>query len=465
MSILSQLWNDAVQQYIRLKKIILRYPSPQNGTKNISFYRQMFERNAAAKLVIDPSTGQIIEANQAACQFYGYTAEQFKSMRATAISTLPESELLASMRRASAEKGSIFQTRHRLASGLIRDVEVFAGLIEVSSQRYLYLIVQDISDRIQAEKTLRESEALYRLLARNMPRTSVVMFDTDMRCTLAEGPFLRQFGLASEALIGKTPHEYLPEASLNFILPLYKRALQGESFSYDRVTEDYAYEAYMTPIRDDGGQIIGGMCLSHDISDRIQAQKALRESESRFRSLIDFAPVGIIETDIQGKRVFCNARWCEMTGISLEEALRDVQYETIYPDDLDISARAWAIMMATHRPFENAVFRYQRPDKTIVWVSGNGSPLFDAQGAVTGYLGAVTDISQRKQAEQALRESEARYRTLVDFAPIGIVETDIEGNVIFRNALVRHFLALSDEQINDPQQQIEAIHPDDRTRV
>ncbi len=424
------------------------------------FYRQMFERNRAIKFVVDLSTGRIIKANQAACDFYGYTAEQFKSMHVTDITVLSEDEIVADMQRAVTERGTIFQVRHRLASGEIRDVEAFSGLLEFKNKPYLYAIIQDITDRKKAEKALRESEALYRLLAREMPNTSVVMYDCDLRYTLAEGPYLKRFGPIWDDAVGKMPQEVYTEEQLKVLLPLYKRALQGEAFTFERVTKDYAYQAYLTPLWNDNKEIIGGMVLSHDITEAKQAEKGLRESEARFHSLVDLAPVGIIQTDVDGKRVFCNSRWCEMTGMTLEQALGDEYYETIYPPDLPLASAAWEDMMKSTLPFESLVFRYQRPDKTTTWVSGNGRPLFDENGAVTGYLGTVTDISDHKQLEDELITSHTRFCNIIDFAPVGIVETNAQGEIMLVNIHWSELSGISEfEAFNDHSSS--TIHPDD----
>ncbi len=457
------------RRYSHLKQTLLRDEQSDVATSKLDdsllpggedFYRQMFERNRAVKMVVDPSNAQIIKVNQAACDFYGYTAEQFKSLRVTDLTVTSEAKLVADMQQTIVEKGKTLQARHRLASGEIRDVEIFSGALEFNHKPYLYAIVQDISERKKAEKALRESEALYRLLARQMPNTSVVMYDCALRFTLAEGSYLKRFGTIWENAVGKMPQDVYSEEQLKVLLPIFKRALQGESFTFERVTKDYTYQAYVTPLWNDKQETIGGMILSHDITDYKLAESALRASEVRFHSLVDLAPVGIIQTDIEGKRVFCNSHWCEMTGITLEQALSDEYYETIYPEDLPIAAAAWEEMMETNLPFDNVLFRYQRPDKTTIWVSGNGRPLLDENGTVSGYLGTVTDISEHKMLEDTLLISESRFRTLINFAPVGIVETDAQGNIMLANAQWSALSGVSEVDAFSGKHS-STIHPDD----
>ncbi|MBA3873800.1 MAG: PAS domain S-box protein [Anaerolineae bacterium] len=289
----------ADRRYSQLKKAILPDTSANPAQTNQSeaalresesFYRQMFERNAAVKLVIEPSTARIIKANQAACDFYGYTPEQIASLRITDISTVSDSSLRTDIQRTLVDKGTTFEARHRLASGEIRDVKISSGILDVNKKQYLQAIIQDITEQKQAGKALRESETLYRLLAQHMPNSSVIMFDKDMRYTLAEGPFLKRLPFVTAIIIGKTPQETLPKQILSTILPINERVLQGESFSYEDITGNIASESYAAPLRDENGHVIGGIILSHDITERKRAQKAQRESETLYRTLVRNMP-------------------------------------------------------------------------------------------------------------------------------------------------------------------------------
>ncbi len=119
-------------------------------------YRQMFERNRAIKLLIDPTDGRIIDASQSAAEFYGYTLEQLLGMKVSQINTLPQEEVQAEMERARKEERAYFVFKHRLASGEVRDVEVHSGPISFGEHTYLYSIVHDITSRRQAEEALRK---------------------------------------------------------------------------------------------------------------------------------------------------------------------------------------------------------------------------------------------------------------------------------------------------------------------
>jgi len=120
-----------------------------------SRYRQMFETNMAVMLIIDPSDGRIIDANEAAHRFYGYDAQTLTSMRIMDINTLPDKEIWQEMELAKMEERNFFNFHHRLASGNIREVEVYSGPVQIGSKTLLYSIIHDITGRVNLEKINR----------------------------------------------------------------------------------------------------------------------------------------------------------------------------------------------------------------------------------------------------------------------------------------------------------------------
>ncbi len=117
----------------------------------------MFQGNAAVMTLIDPATGLIVDANPAAGMFYGYSVEQLKSMSVFALNTLPEADVRALVMQAVNDAQNTFVVKHRLASGVVRDVEIHASRIESEGQPLLFVITHDITDRLEAEQQLQNS--------------------------------------------------------------------------------------------------------------------------------------------------------------------------------------------------------------------------------------------------------------------------------------------------------------------
>jgi diguanylate cyclase (GGDEF)-like protein/PAS domain S-box-containing protein len=136
-------------------------------------YRQVFETNSAIKLIVDPENGAIVEANPAACVFYGYPADVFTRMTIFDLATVPREDVLQAMRRA-ASAAQIYQFRHRIASGELRDVEVYTGPIADGARTLLCSIVHDVTDRKRSEALVELDRELLEMIATGVPLSDVL---------------------------------------------------------------------------------------------------------------------------------------------------------------------------------------------------------------------------------------------------------------------------------------------------
>lgn len=132
-------------------------------------YRVLFTKAKIPMLLIDPQDGAIVEANEAACRYYGYDPEQISGMHITDINTFTPEQVEEEMRRADQEKRSHFYFRHRLANGEVRDVEVHSGPLTIDSRHLLYSVIHDTTERRQAEQRLQASEARFRHILEYAP--------------------------------------------------------------------------------------------------------------------------------------------------------------------------------------------------------------------------------------------------------------------------------------------------------
>ncbi|MBA3259855.1 MAG: PAS domain S-box protein [Gemmatimonadales bacterium] len=199
----------------------------------------------------------------------------------------------------------------------------------------------------------------------------------------------------------------------------YALALPGEARHYRLTAASLAVN-----------QAIEGVLILHeDISATRRAEQALLRSEERFATLASEVPVGIFQTDPAGGCLYVNRRWREMTGLTDQEAMGHGWASALHPDDRAWLFETWSRRALTAEPFL-LEYRYRHRDGRVLWVVGSATPLRDANGTLAGYLGSVTDITERRSAEEALQEAHAHLQALLEACPLAIVEVDGGGRVV-----------------------------------
>ncbi|HAX80259.1 MAG TPA: hypothetical protein DCY88_31595 [Cyanobacteria bacterium UBA11372] len=169
--------------------------------------------------------------------------------------------------------------------------------------------------------------------------------------------------------------------------------------------------------------------LKSEIAYRVQVESALRASEYRYQTLANLSPVGIFHTDAQSRCLYVNNRWCEITGISLEPAMRHGWMHAIHPDDRSRVQTHWYRCTQENLPFATET-RFQRPDGSCLWAFVQAVAQQGNDGQVLGYIGTVTDITYRVESEQALRRNAAEIHDLYNNAPCGYQSLDGDGRFI-----------------------------------
>ena len=183
---------------------------------------------------------------------------------------------------------------------------------------------------------------------------------------------------------------------------------------------------------------------------RQQTEKALQESERRYFSLTKISPVGIFQTDAAGNCVYVNDRWREIAGIPLGDALGQGWSVAIHPEDRQRVFSEWNRAGQENLPFR-AEYRFQRPDGLITWVLGQAIPEKDNFGNITSYVGTITDISDRKQAEAERERSKNFLKTLINYLPVALFVKDAKeekfGQFLLMNSACEELFGLKASQL------------------
>ncbi|MCB4822106.1 PAS domain-containing sensor histidine kinase [Roseicella aerolata] len=215
------------------------------------------------------------------------------------------------------------------------------------------------------------------------------------------------------------------------------------------------------PIQEPGGPVQGGILCFRDVTDLQAAEAALAVQESRYRALVEAGALAVWITTPDGALVE-DASWRGLTGQSVAEASGDGWLDAIHPEDRSRMAACWRSAIASGEPHE-AECRIRTPGGWR-WVSARAVARRDAAGRVIEWVGVTTDIEARKQAEQALRASEARFRTLAEAMPHLVWQTDAAGRPEYLN---ERWVALTGLDLSEGAGRgwMAALHPEDAARL
>jgi PAS domain S-box-containing protein len=263
---------------------------------------------------------------------------------------------------------------------------------------------------------------------------AVSVWDRQLRNAYANARVQQRFGRSASALLGAHLSEVIGATAYKANMKHRQAALAGQAQNFEaRVARNDGVRdehVQLVPLRSDNGQVEGYVALVQDLWDENAmdaAQRALANSEHKFRTLSDASPLGVFHTDEQGHCSYTNARWQSIFGLSLEQSLGEGWTSTLHPDDRPAVFAEWQRTAAAGVEFAME-FRVQRPDTTLRQVRSLARALLGDNGAINGFVGTVEDVTEAREREARLRDSEAFLDRTGRVAGIGGWEVDLTNN-------------------------------------
>jgi PAS domain S-box-containing protein len=196
----------------------------------------------------------------------------------------------------------------------------------------------------------------------------------------------------------------------------------------------------------------------------VRAREAAAAAESRFRGAFEQVAVGMNHLTPDGRYLRVNQRYCAITGYSPEDLLRITVFDVTHPDDIESDRRNIARLLRGDCPSLTWQKRYIRKDGSLIWVNLTGSAMRSPSGEPQYLVGVVEDVTARVNAQEALRQSEQRFRQLVEHAPFGIfVESGLEFRYLNRAAATLFGASTPQQLVGAPV--LDRVHPEDRATV
>jgi PAS domain S-box-containing protein len=306
----------------------------------------------------------------------------------------------------------------------------------------MVFIVRDISERKRMEafgeeaaEAVRLSGERYRLIAENSDDV-IWTTDANLRFTYVSPSNVRLRGVTAEEALNEKLEEVMTPDSLNSVLAEYSRLLpeieKGKDVSLLLDLEEYRndgstiwVEASMKTIRDADGRLVGYVGVSRDISERKlmealreEAAEAVRLSGERYRLIAENSDDVIFTLDSELRFTYMSPSSYKLRGVTAEDAMQEKLEDIMTPESLNRVIAEYSQVMAEiekgHKPTVRIEIEQYRKDRSTLWVEISIRTILDDVGHLTGFLGVSRDISERKSQEEALRESENKYRFLID---------------------------------------------------
>jgi PAS domain S-box-containing protein len=381
-------------------------------------FRGFFDQSPIGIILVSVPDGIITELNATALKAFGFSREEMIGHSSLALNLWVDLSLRERYLRELQAGGTVqeFEADMRRKDGEIFTILYSGSLVTIAGRPYSLSSIQDVSARKQSEAARDRSLALMRATLESTA-DGILVVNAEGHIDTFNLNFAEMWRLEGDLTVDGMGEERLlrtildqlvsPELFLASVLDLYAGS-EDEVFDVLHCKDGRVFERYSRP-QLLGHRPAGRVWSFRDITDRLAAEAALRQSEERFRALAEVSPVGIFSSDPTGRTTFVNGRWCELAGLTAEEAMGEGWTRALHPDDRGPVADAWAEAVRAGES-SAAEFRFVRPDGSVCWLVGQSRAQHRGDGSLAGYVGTVTDVTNLKRAEEERKKFEAQLR-------------------------------------------------------
>ena len=413
-------------------------------------YRTVFEQAGVGVARVSPD-GPFLEINDRYCEILGRSREEVLAGGWAEI-THPDdlqadAALVERIARGEIDDYSL-EKRYVAKDGspIWVNLTVTAERDEPGNVLFYIAIAEDIGERKAAEEALRASQERYRALFGSMEQGFCVLrvsidedgSPADYRFEEINPAFTAQSGLSADVL-HRSVREAVPGLERVWFERYGKVALTGRSVRFVEHAQPLGrwFEVHAFRLGDPKERNVA--VLFTDITERLEREDALRRSEEALRLRLNAIPQMVWSTRPDGFHDFYNDRWYEFTGAPYGSTDGVGWNDMFHPDDQGRAWQVWQRSLETGEPYQ-IEYRLKHQSGEYRWVLGRALPVRSAEGEILRWMGTCTDIADLKAAEQALKDSEARLRAVIEAAPVGLVFADAKGAITGGNSRVESII-------------------------
>jgi PAS domain S-box-containing protein len=429
----------------------------------------LFELSPDAVILTDDDF-HVLRVNKEFTRMFEYTAEEVAGQ------WLPDLIVPEELRAAALNYRALLTTGKRVELEAIRqrkdgasfDVSVVAkGISSGFDQVAFYLIYRDITERKRAERKLERSEANL-LESQRLVHMCSWAYDPSSGMVTFSPEVKRIYNIESDQDI------WAADVFLDRVHPEDRPVVEEivRRAQFDKTDYDSSYRIVLPdgsikhifsvahPVLNQSGELVEFMGTSMDVSEQWKARtelekafeeikqrtEAARQSERELRDVVNTVPAYVWRTSSEGQVDFVNERWSQFTGLALDEAFGWKWESILHPEDRTRVVADWHTAVKNGQAMESEA-RVRRADGEYCWWFIRNVPLRDETGRLVRWYGTAIDIEDRKRAEQALRKSEERWRSVFDNSAIGVALTNQNGRFLATNHVYQTMLGYTEEEL------------------
>jgi len=369
-------------------------------------------------------SGRFIDVNDAAVRIFGYSREEFMGRNSLDLGIWVNPSDRAVLIQGIRKEGRVDRSEIilRRKNGEIFHTECSASTIHIRGTEYLIITIRDISGMKRAEESVRKSFAILKGVVESPRDVVIFALDRQYRYIAFNENHRRTMKQiwGADIVLGTSMTDYmrLPEDRKKAVIN-FDRALAGESFSVVEAYGDTAferrwYEDTYNPVMDENGDVIGLTLFLRDITEWKHAEEALKESEEKFRLIVENSHDIIYTLTAEGVFIFVSPVWTTHLGHPVTQVTGHPFQEFVHPDDIPgCMAFLQSVILKGQRQ-DGIEYRVKHIDGTWYWHTSSAVPFRDESGTIVGFYGIARDITEQKRAEEVLRKSEEKYRLIAE---------------------------------------------------
>lgn len=394
------------------------------------WYQILFENSNAIQLIIDPTSQRILDGNQIALDFYGYTLPELQQQYIYDINPINRHAIQQNVEDIMNNRLSKLSVQHRTKSGDLRDVEVYAYPYHINGKDQLYTIIRDVTETKSANNQLRNQAVLLENVMDAVISTDEHMVITSWNSAAEELYGWSRSEVIGQRLRGLIPTEFIDNDRESTTRQMREQgAWHGQVIQCDKFGQEIHVLASGTRINDENGDIIGFIIISHDITRHHHMQTTLRENNERFQLIYQNAPIMMISFSLDGTIFQVNQKVIDNTGYTKEDLVGN-SLQSLFTLE---SAQTYATILADHINHaghsRNHVMQIVHSNGEILDVILDIMQIKDDSGRLFN-LAVIQNQTDQRKIQEALEKSKAEQDSLLSSLTDPIFVFDANGKYL-----------------------------------